>query len=152
VDFPRTAQRDKKAGSTFGQTSSQNGQDSKGNNKGIQMSELDDLAKFIEEATGEPCEADDILHVKRAKEPYSGSPLESVVPGRPESPSLNPDRSRDAILAELRSRAVASFRASVKRQTNLDVQGLKRAAAFNRGTSDTLAMMLEWLDELSSAK
>lgn len=43
------------------------------------MSELNDLAKFISEATGEPCEVDDILHVKRAKEPLDGSPLESVV-------------------------------------------------------------------------
>lgn len=61
------------------------------------MSELNDLAKFISEATGEPCEVEDILHVKRAKEPLDGSPLESVVPGRSEIPSLNPDRSRDAL-------------------------------------------------------
>jgi len=31
------------------------------------MSELDDLAKFISEATGEPCEASDILHVRQAR-------------------------------------------------------------------------------------
>lgn len=56
------------------------------------MSELDDFAKFISEATGEPCEADDILHVRRAKEPLAGSPLESVVQGRADSPvPSNPD-------------------------------------------------------------
>lgn len=56
------------------------------------MSELNDLAKFISEATGEPCEVEDILHVKRAKEPYSGSPLESVVqPQQDSGVPLNPD-------------------------------------------------------------
>ncbi len=44
----------------------------------------------------------DKAHFCRAKETRSGSPLESVVQGRSESPApLNPDRSRDAILGDL---------------------------------------------------
>lgn len=43
----------------------------------------------------------DHLHVCPAKETRSGSPLESVVPGRLESPPLNPERSRDATLDEI---------------------------------------------------
>lgn len=42
-----------------------------------------------------------VAHDCPAKETRSGSPLESVVLGRSESPSLNPDRSRDAILDEI---------------------------------------------------
>ena len=55
-----------------------------------------------------PCAACGKYHVRpcprdfKAKEPYSGSPLESVVQGRLDSPvPSNPDRSGDATRREL---------------------------------------------------
>jgi hypothetical protein len=91
----------------------------------------------------------DKAHFCRAKETRSGSPLESVVPGRPESPSLNPDRSRDAILAELRSRAMnVVLRAEMRVQANSDGN---IAYAIDSSYLAASRAFVKWIDELSEA-
>lgn len=76
-----------------------NAQDSKGNNRKITMSGLNSYSQCalcgLNILSGQ-------FHVCQAKDRLDGSLLESVVPGRLESPMLlNPGRSRDAILDEI---------------------------------------------------
>jgi hypothetical protein len=95
-----------------------------------------------------------LCHCPRpANEPYSGSPLESVVHGRPDSPAPStPDRSGDAILAELRARAMeARTRARYETREYIKLGDVFMTA--NRWSrSETLSEVISWLDELSQTK
>lgn len=93
----------------------------------------------------------DKAHFCRAKETRSGSPLESVVPGRSESPKpLNLTvPGTPVILAELRARAMnVVLRAEMRVQANSDGN---IAYAIDSSYLAASRAFVKWIDELSEA-
>lgn len=86
-----------------------------------------------------------------ANELRSGSPLEPVVQGRPESPvplSLDVQGTHD-ILAQLRARVIAARDADGKTADESKKHGFIEIACSYRGTVVGYDRVLEWLDELA---
>lgn len=91
----------------------------------------------------------DEVHECLAKEPLDGSPLESVVHGRQDSPApSNPDRSGDAnILAQLRARAIAARDAGFA-----EMAKYPKNTIFHYGQycyAHALREVLQWIDDLA---
>lgn len=122
------------------------------NNQEIILSELDELAKFISEQTGEPCEAEDILHIRRVKEPLGGSPKESVVQQAAKDGAcrkiLDVQQSA-ALIAELEKRAIALSESADSLRAKCTVDYLK---GWHAGVDEAAQIFRLWLRELSVAQ
>lgn len=89
----------------------------------------------------------------QAKEPLDGSPLESVVQGRTESPvPSNPAvQGTPDILAELRDRAVANIEDAQTIADGLSAMDHKKLAEWH-AVVWAFKCVLRWIDELAQPK
>ena len=90
-------------------------------------------------------------HECPAKEPLDGSPLESVVQGRTESPvPSNPAvQGTPDLLAELRARAMHKKKRADAGASEASIGDFQYLAAYERGAAAACSIFLQWLDELA---
>lgn len=94
----------------------------------------------------------DKAHFCRAKETRSGSPLESVVQGRSESPApLNPDRSGHAIILEkIRDWLETEYDIALRQRTDAKISRLYDLAKVHDSYARAMCKVLSKIDEFST--